>query len=231
MATQIRLSAASRSGSSTRSTPTHGSAPSSLVNPSSRQFCGSGRASACSCRVLASLDQLHRTPEQPWRTTSSGRLPSSLLVRVERATEPSVSATSTHWQPRGRNRTPTKSSAKQPQSFAITTTGTNFSPASTFSLPGSRQGPSERHPREPASRCPARSLRQDNSRSDGAPAASKATSTASKCSNARCTDAPIPTCSAAASCSPTDLTETVPEPERKLTPSSRPSTTWIQRPD
>ena len=32
------------------------------------------------------------------------------------------------------------------------------------------------------------------------------------CSNARCTDARTPTCSAAAFCSPTDLTETVPDP-------------------
>ena len=45
--------------------------------------------------------------------------------------------------------------------------------------------------------------------------ASKATSTASKCSNGKCTDAPAPTCSAAASSSPTSqpsITETVPEP-------------------
>jgi transposase len=49
------------------------------------------------------------------------------------------------------------------------------------------------------------------------PASSKATSTASRCSNAKCTDAPVPICSAAASCSPTNdqgdrITQTVPEP-------------------
>jgi hypothetical protein len=36
--------------------------------------------------------------------------------------------------------------------------------------------------------------------------------TASRCSNDRCTDAQTPTCSAAASSSPTDLTKTVPQP-------------------
>jgi transposase len=42
---------------------------------------------------------------------------------------------------------------------------------------------------------------------------SKATSTASRCSNARCTDAQTQTCPASASCSPTNPTKTVPEPK------------------
>jgi hypothetical protein len=42
------------------------------------------------------------------------------------------------------------------------------------------------------------------SASPGAPAPSKATSTASRCSNDKCTDARTPTCSAAASSSPTN---------------------------